>query len=399
MNRNKDILKSYLRKRLENYEYPVQRDLWSELEREIPGSKPFPLKIYLAIASVAVIFLVMWLSYPLFLNVTQPDTDLSFSQPIEENQEKEKEIIEPETPISSEQLTIAIIPVHKTKQTVKYTLPSSDSTIIVEEDTISKTSMEEQVKEEQKEAKWEYKDNQDTHYHTYETKQPVNKSSSSDLLFSIAANGTLFNDNPDISDIINSSRLSTYANQFNIGSILNQQHPSEDKLTSIKYKTPVTFSLLVRKNLTQRWAIETGLSYTYLSSEETWESIEYMDKSINHIKLHYVGLPIKGSYSFINNGRFVLYFSAGGMIEKLISNKATSTSQITGVSISSDLDINKWQFSLNGNLGSSYQLFKPVSLFVEPGVAYYFDNGSDVMTIRKDKPFNFNIQGGLRWNF
>ena len=34
-----------------------------------------------------------------------------------------------------------------------------------------------------------------------------------------------------------------------------------------------------------------------------------------------------------------------------------------------------------------------------PGVAYYFDDGSDIQTIRKENPFNFNIQAGIRLTY
>ena len=40
-----------------------------------------------------------------------------------------------------------------------------------------------------------------------------------------------------------------------------------------------------------------------------------------------------------------------------------------------------------------------VGLYVEPGVSYYFDNGSSVSNIYKEKPLNFNLEFGLRFSF
>ena len=37
-------------------------------------------------------------------------------------------------------------------------------------------------------------------------------------------------------------------------------------------------------------------------------------------------------------------------------------------------------------------------LYAEPGVKYYFDNGSRVVNFFKDKPLNLNLQVGLRLN-
>ena len=44
-----------------------------------------------------------------------------------------------------------------------------------------------------------------------------------------------------------------------------------------------------------------------------------------------------------------------------------------------------------------YDFSKLVGVYLEPGVSYYFDNGSDVRTIYKDKPFNFNLNLGVRF--
>ena len=40
-----------------------------------------------------------------------------------------------------------------------------------------------------------------------------------------------------------------------------------------------------------------------------------------------------------------------------------------------------------------------VILFAEVGGAYYFDNGSVIETIYAEKPFNLNLQVGLRFGF
>ena len=37
-------------------------------------------------------------------------------------------------------------------------------------------------------------------------------------------------------------------------------------------------------------------------------------------------------------------------------------------------------------------------IYAEPGVAYYFDNESSLPTIYQEKPFNFNLNMGLRFN-
>ena len=57
------------------------------------------------------------------------------------------------------------------------------------------------------------------------------------------------------------------------------------------------------------------------------------------------------------------------------------------------------QFSGSGAVGAQFNATKRVGIYVEPGVAYFFDDGSDVQTIRKENPFNFNIQAGIRLTY
>lgn len=38
-------------------------------------------------------------------------------------------------------------------------------------------------------------------------------------------------------------------------------------------------------------------------------------------------------------------------------------------------------------------------MYVEPGISYYFDDGSPISTIYKEKPVNFNLNLGLRFTF
>ena len=57
------------------------------------------------------------------------------------------------------------------------------------------------------------------------------------------------------------------------------------------------------------------------------------------------------------------------------------------------------QFSVSGAVGAQVNATKRLGIYVEPGVAYYFDDGSDIQTIRKENPFNFNIQAGIRLTY
>ena len=145
----------------------------------------------------------------------------------------------------------------------------------------------------------------------------------------------------------------------------------------IDHRQPVRFGLSLRYRLDGRWSVESGLSYTCLSSDIT--TIVADKTTVTEQRLNYIGLPLNISYDLLKNRRFGLYVSAGGMIEK-------------------SLDTSPWQFSLNGAAGAEYKLTDFFRLYAEPGLGYYFKDGSSIPTIYQDHPLNFNLSFGLRFN-
>lgn len=393
MDDKKDIVKDFFKERLKDYAEPVRLDLWASLEDHVPGKQTSRKGMYVAIASVAAVLLLGVLLYPLFIQKADTATDSlayfteEIQQPVEEEPIKEYVLEQGSSPKSIRQAT-----------TVSFAkdIPLDNT----ENKEVTYTDEEVEIKDKVAEKK-EYQTMEQqpsTHRNRYNIPKR-RKTEASSFQLSVAGNGLLaMNTKLDQTDISNSSQLRMYSNQMNIG-YSNQQGPTVDELTNITYHLPVTVSLLVSKRLSPRWTIESGVSYTRLSSEETWESAELKEISTNNIKLHYLGIPLKASYLVFNKSRFSLYLSGGGMAEKCVSGKILSTFANTGLHLSSDLDVSVWQFSLTGNIGADFEIVKPISIFIEPGVVYYFDDGSEIMTIRKDKPFNFNIQGGLRLSF
>lgn len=144
----------------------------------------------------------------------------------------------------------------------------------------------------------------------------------------------------------------------------------------IHHRQPIRFGLSFRYCLNDRWSVEGGLSYTRLSSDIT--ITENGVTKVSEQRLNYIGLPLKINYELWKSNHFGLYISAGGAIEKR-------------------LDASPWQFSLNGAAGAEYKLTNVFSLYAEPGMGYYFKDGSATPTIYKDHPLNFNLNLGLRF--
>lgn len=153
----------------------------------------------------------------------------------------------------------------------------------------------------------------------------------------------------------------------------------------IKHHQPISFGVSVRKKLPKGFSLETGLTYTLLSSDlkvaDTNHEVEQ--------KLHYVGIPLRANWNFLDKKLVTLYVSGGGMIEKCVYGKQGTEKET----------VKPLQFSVSGAVGAQLNATKHVGLYVEPGVAYFFDDGSNVETIRKENPFNFNVQAGIRFTY
>lgn len=158
-----------------------------------------------------------------------------------------------------------------------------------------------------------------------------------------------------------------------------------DEIVDIKHHQPISFGLSVRKGLVKGFSVETGLTYTLLSSDVEMSGGNAMIDQ----KLHYIGIPVRANWNFFDKDRFTLYVAAGGMIEKCVYGKLGSEKQT----------VKPVQLSVAGAVGAQFNATKHVGIYVEPGVAYFFDDGSNVQTIRKETPCNFNIQAGVRFTY
>ena len=304
-------------------------------------------------------------------DVPEEEPDISLLKTQLKNETQPEHILESQTPVLQDVVE------HET--IVENTSPEKDQS------EISKAIVSPQILENED----IYKPKQE-----FKLRQDKNKLQLSVLGKNILA----MNKNLDTNEIQGSSTLRSYLNSNNIGSNIAFQGPSQDELIGIDYELPLNFGLLVRKNFNSNWGIETGLSYTYLVSREKWRSMEYGMVANNRIALHYLGIPAKVSYTLLSHKKLSVYLSGGGMIEKCISGEIQTTERITDFRMKKPLSITEWQLSCMGSIGFGLRLFSPVSLIVEPGFSYFPDDGNNIMTIRKDKPFMFNMQAGLRFD-
>lgn len=169
--------------------------------------------------------------------------------------------------------------------------------------------------------------------------------------------------------------------------------------TDIKHHFPISAGITVQKSITRSLALETGLVYTYLASDLTAGGASYYTQKQ---ELHYLGIPLKLNWNFWQKKYFNLYVAGGGMVEKCIDGKLSShyqTDRKSALSQHESLHVAPLQWSLSAAAGISFKLASHIGLYIEPGIVYYFDDGADISTIRKEKPFNINLQAGVRFDF
>ena len=169
--------------------------------------------------------------------------------------------------------------------------------------------------------------------------------------------------------------------------------------TDIKHHLPVRVGVSVNYDLTDRWGVESGLAYTILASDlRSGGTNDYYETKQ---KLHYLGIPLKTNFKIWSNKRFSVYAAAGGMMEIPVAGQSRTNYVNNGHVVgndSEDVNPDKLQWSINANLGVQYNISNLLGIYLEPGVGYYFDDGSDVLTIYKEKKCNFDFQLGVRFN-
>ena len=157
-----------------------------------------------------------------------------------------------------------------------------------------------------------------------------------------------------------------------------------------KHHQPIAFGLSVSYPLSTKWLLSTGVTYTRLRSDFTSQAHDYTFSQEQ--TLHYLGIPLNAQYRLFQLGGLNVYLSGGAEADYNIKARLES------MGVTQHIDRDRWQFSVQGGVGVQYDVLPQLGIYVEPGVKYYFDNGSRLRNFFKDKPTSLNLQLGLRLN-
>lgn len=179
--------------------------------------------------------------------------------------------------------------------------------------------------------------------------------------------------------------------------VTNKGHLADRR---VRHRLPVHAGVSIAYRINDRVSVETGIAYSYLSADIHEGSDSYY--FAGEQSLHYVGIPVGVRVRAMSWKNFDIYVGAGFEADKCVSGTLKKSYVINGQTRDDgheSISIRPLQWSVNAGAGVQYNISSMVGIYAEPGLSYYFDNGSNIETIYSEKPLNFNLNIGLRVSF
>lgn len=372
-----------LKTRLEGHEMTPPSDLWTGINEQMGFAAQPARASVVAIwrwATVAAVVLALVGFFALYEN-----NEADYSIPNELITEEaiipkpmEGTIIEKQ-PIAKKQHNI--IPQVKPQESVGVT--------IVEEnfDVVEITA----VQQEKSQKRPTTKEVVGTYHHNVPIQQPKAKSKKQRLSVALNASGGLSNSKTEsmhVEPVYGAAPGTPPHRMHYLGDVFEPKKVQERKAS--KHAFPIRLGIKLSYPLNDRLSLQSGVGYTLLKSDLSYSSMQIGQQ------LHYIGVPLGLRYQLWNSGRFSLYGAVGAMLEKCVKNSSELPSAFTYAAL---INTEKpWQCSLNAALGAEYRLDKAIGIYLEPGVGYFFEDGTSVEHYYTEHPLVPSLEIGLRWN-
>ncbi len=423
-----------LREKMESHEQPEPSGLWDDIEAALNEKKLIPLfnrrKAFLWSASIGAVAAMLMLIFLLGnrdsslltiptdiepttakQDVREPNRDEDTNKIIEKTEERKSLLATNIPPYNKKQSSIdneeQIVVSLSEEEDLLEKLESESIEEREEVDTKEWSNRQTEPTKESQSEKRHYFPNGRTEYETDDNYVYRRTSKEKGKLIASVYSTNLPNTSGESSGYGELIARTTLPGQMSANRVEEQgaaadvifSNMGEETYTHTEHKQPIKAGLSIRYQLTDKFGIESGLTYTYLSSNLTSGTLKNLFETEQ--SLHYVGIPLNVNYNMWRNKQWSLYVSAGGLLEKCVDGKYHTDYIINNKIVETDDDTIKdkpLQFSVNSAVGLQYNMTPKLSVFAEPGVGYYFDNGSDIETIYKEKPFNLNLKFGIRVN-
>lgn len=402
----KETWRQQMQQKLADYEEPAPELSWEEIEQAV-AQKQRPKLIPLWSQRIAAAAAVLLIGGAAVLYLRQresvPESEMptaaapsietpSIATPQQPAEKPQQNILQKmvcrmrqhnQTAITPPTQTVAIEP---EAEPVQQQEASADAPV----DTTTAESPREEIRHPATQTQQPY-----TQYNTHTPKPNSSPKLLTAKLFysnSIAGGQTLISYASPYSMIQNDPTNQNKSESTGKGEKSSNENADLQQSEQVSHRQPIRFGLLLRYQLSKRWALESGLTYTRLTAEIT-RRVPGIVATTTDQSLNYIGIPLTANYLIYNSRHFGVYASGGMMVEKMVYGSRTDSGSRQSVSI------HPLQLSLHTSLGAEYHFIPALSIFVEPGLGYYFDNGSSIPTFYQEKPLSFNLNLGLRFSF
>ena len=401
-----------LKTRLEHHEMTPPEGLWEGISEQMNlAEKPvrkasFPLSKRWIATAAALLALAGFFALYDFKDDATSSSPVNIAEKAESHQAPAQEQTTEELPVGEEPtaprmrpLLAQAVPVNGKAAPAATESPEPSATPVITEEKVTETTAEEQtVETTQASAQTTKKIQQASSAlpQSYQQKDSKPYSEAGKLphqwSFGLHASGGLLADNShqqnDHYPISQSDPLSP-SSHYGYNS---SETPQNETPIKASHRLPIRFGLKIGYQLSERWALQTGITYTYLYSEFTL--VNRQQPTIEQ-RLHYVGIPLGISYQIWKNSNFRMYASAGAAAEKCVKNSQESGDSKINLQSDSEKPL---QWSVNAALGAEYQPTKQLGIYLEPSLGYYFKDNTPLEHYYKEHPLSPAIEFGLRWH-
>lgn len=178
------------------------------------------------------------------------------------------------------------------------------------------------------------------------------------------------------------------------------KNKSADTERKVTHHSPVRIGASFAYRLSDRWSLESGISYALVGSDIREGSKRNFIEEEQ--RLHYVGIPIGVSYKVYSWKNLDVYLSSNMLAELCVYGQSNRKYTLSGnakvETETKTISSHPLQWSVGTKAGVQYNINHQLAFYLEPGCIYYFDDHSSLETIFKEKPFDFNMNIGVRFS-
>lgn len=181
---------------------------------------------------------------------------------------------------------------------------------------------------------------------------------------------------------------------------MSNANAGNDKLQEEReYAQPITAGITASFEINRKWSVITGLEYSRLSSRAR-SGIDSVAVS-NRQVIHYLGIPVGASYSLWNRKNINIAASAYGRLDiPVASSNVIEHHNGSIITYTQTLPMKvPLQWSLGAGLCFQYTLGANISIYAEPQLQYHFTPGGNVPTTWTERPLDFAVPIGIRFNW